>query len=129
MYKCTYVIAHPSNYLLLFTYVFLSYTVNLCRGGPWGHHLKLMSLPPSVMISHFPVLVNRVMENIHTKPEACQNGVVTLVKVGGRDGMRMIFEKVVSVLNKEEVLQTTAEDIDISLTPPDQLWNFELRQL
>ena len=69
------------------------------------------------------------MENIHTKPEACRNGVVTLVKVGGRDGMRMIFEKVVSVLNKEEVLQTTVEDIDISLTPPDQLWNFELRQL
>ena len=43
--------------------------------------------------------------------------------------MQLLVEKIAETLQNDEILQVTNEDLEIAATPPNKLWNPELRQL
>ena len=88
-----------------------------------------MSLSPSsTLLACCSAITNKLFANIHSNPAACCEGMRTVVDLCGSDGLRVIVDKIVSVLTKREILESSREDVDIMMTPSTQLWHSELRQ-
>ncbi len=97
--------------------------------GPWSHVLKLLSLSISSITPHLTELVNSLMSNTRTHSDVCRLGVFTLVKIAPREVGVVITERLVNLLQDGDILGTNEEDMIIAATPPDELWNPQLRQL
>ena len=71
-----------------------------------------------------PTLIQSIIDNITVNRQASEAGIATLVKLGGRDCVRVIImEKAIELLTRQELLATTDEDVEIAAVAPDQLWN------
>lgn len=105
------------------------FSVSLCRKGPWFHQMKLLSLSYSDIKNLLSQLVQCILDNVHSSTDACLFGVKNLVKICGKESVQLLIEKIVKTLQRDEILQVTNEDLEIAATPPNKLWNSELRQL
>ena len=91
--------------------------------------MKLLSLSYSDIKNLLSQLVQCILDNVHSSTDACLFGVKNLVKICGKDCVQLLIEKIVKTLQRDEILQVTSEDLEIAATPPNKLWNPELRQL
>ena len=103
--------------------------VRVCSGGLWSKLVKQMSLsPPSTLLACCSTIADKLFANVHSNPAACREGIQTVVKLCGSDGVKVIVNKIVSVITKRDILDSVRDDVDIMMTPPTQLWHSELRQ-
>ena len=93
------------------------------------HQIKLLSLSYSDVKSLLSQLVQCILDNVHSSTNACLFGVKNLVKICGKESVQLLVEKIAETLQNDEILQVTNEDLEIAATPPNKLWNPELRQL
>lgn len=93
------------------------------------HQIKLLSLSYSDVKHLLSQLVQCILDNVHSSTNACLFGVKNLVKICGKESVQLLVEKIAETLQNDEILQVTNEDLEIAATPPNKLWNPELRQL
>ena len=93
------------------------------------HQIKLLSLSYSDVKSLLSQLVQCILDNVHSSTNACLFGVKNLVKICGKESVQLLVKKIAETLQNDEILQVTNEDLEIAATPPNKLWNPELRQL
>ena len=91
--------------------------------------MKLLSLSYSDVKNLLSQLVQCILDNVHSSTNACLFGVKNLVKICGKESVQLLVEKIAETLQNDEILQVTNEDLEIAATPPNKLWNPELRQL
>ena len=88
-----------------------------------------MSLSPScTLLNHCSAIVDQLFDNVTSHPTGCHMAVSSVVRLGGEEGVRVMVNKMIAVLLREDLLHTSREDVEIMMTPPTHLWHQELRQ-
>lgn len=91
--------------------------------------MKSLSLSVAMLTALLPDFSQCLLDNVASLFESCSNGLLTLVRLCGKDIVIELIQLLANVLKRDDILRVSATDVGIAATPPNRLWNSQLRQL
>lgn len=101
----------------------------MSRCGLWKSLVEQLSLSAvSVITGHCAAIVPDIISAVSSQHYSARLAVTSMIKLGGTECLKVIVKELVCVLDDENVIGASKEDVEIMSTPPTQLWHQGLYQ-